>query len=471
MDKLQDNPIKLPLLKKVKTSRVKDYLKVYSVSSFTSTKTESFRPTRQSRESNTQRNQLISNFPKDKNPEKSEKHSKSDFLHDISVAVSDKFEVLRDLATYEYELTQKISTNLKFEKLMGYLGSLPQSYALGTSCSQLSGITEQISEGLGRISTLKTEKQAKVLSSEGFKIREYNDLRKLKPKYIAVRLISGVRTVISIKGDTFLENFMISLVTCDSQSCINVPIKLDILDVNTLNNTNEMERPVDEKIIPHLFYTYKNKQLCVAYDKAFPSEKLAVVFKLKNWGWSSAILSIVEENIIIKVTDPIHEKKVSKTLILPHDQTLQSFGAVSISKVLSSHLRYKKTSSDELIEWTDSASEEFHKKESSSKLMREDYIKENLGTKQFTRAWNMNMTISGILFNVECLVYHSSKQLVVTSEGYKPYEICLKQRPKSELDSFSYITGLQDFDLAKSPLTVCRSLELRKLIKIMIDLK
>ena len=465
MEKLQENPIKLPLLKKVKSSRVKNYLKVYSLSSLTSTKTESFRPTRQSRESLIQRNLISSNFQiRDKNSGKSENQNKEDLLYEISVAVSDKFEVLRDLATYEYEFTQRISTSLKFEKLLGYLGSLPQTYAEGAIGMQSDDISGKISEGIEKISQIKVEKVECGLEPENFKIREYNTLRKLKLIYTAVRFISGVRTVISIKGDTFFENFMISLVTCDSQNCINVPIKLDILDVNTLNTEKNLESPVDEKIIPHLFYIYKNHKMSISYDKSFPTEKLSVVFKLKYWGWTSAILSVMEENVIIKITDPEQEKKISKTLLLSHDQTLQSLGVVALSKVLSNHLRYKKGLQDELVEWIDSAQEEFHKKESSSKLMREEYIKESLGTQQFVSTWHRSFDISGANYHIECFAYHSLRKLIITS-GNRALEIKPQQRSKGELDMFSYITALQDIDLSKSPFTLCNSLELRKLIK------
>lgn len=464
MEKLLNNPIKLPALKTVKSTRVIEYLKAYSVSSLTSTKTDSFRPTRQSRESTTHRH-IQSNFPNlSKNPE-SEHQTKNNLLYDISVAISDKFEVLRDLATYEFELTQRLNIPLKLEKLLGCLGSLPQGYEKGIcDYGEHEDITELIDSGLNSLQKIGRETTLNEFKAETFKIREYNTLRKMKILFKAVRNISGVRVLICIKGDTFFEHFLVSVTTCDRQFCMNIPVKLDILDVNTLNQEIQIESPVDEKIIPHLYLCYYDKTLSIKYDKSFPSEKVAVVFKLKAWGWTTAILWSIEESISINVTDPRYEKKISKSLLLTHDQSLQNISLKYLSSFLKCHLRFKNNKDEEVIEWCELAEEEFRKKESASKLMKEEYIKESLGTQQFVRVWQSQICIESQVYYIECFSYHSLLKLVVSYMD-KTLEIRTGQQMKSELDMFRFITNFQYFDIAKSPKTVCQSLEMRKLIK------
>lgn len=464
MEKLLSNPIKLPALKTVKSSRVVDYLKAYSVSSLTSTKTDSFRPTRQSRESTSHR-QIQSNFPSQSKKTESDTQRKNDLLYDISVAVSDKFEVLRDLATYEYELTQKTNIPIKLEKLLGSLGALPHVYEKGIGDSgEHEDITSLIDHGLKSLQMIGGNKAGQEFKAETFKIREYNTLRKMKIIFKAVRTISGIRVLICIKGDTFFEHFLVSVITCDTQFCMNVPVKLDILDVNTLNQEIRIESPVDEKIIPHLYLCYADRNLTIKYDKSFPSDKISVVFKLKVWGWTTAIIKSIEETISINVTDPRYERKISKSLLLTHDQSLQSISLKYLSSFLSCHLRFKGSKDEEAIEWCESADEEFRKKESGSKLMKEEYIKESLGTQQFVRVWQSQIVIEGQVYYIECFSYHSLLKLIVRFME-KTLEIRTGQHIKSEVDMLRFITNLQYFDIFKSPKTICQSLEMRKLIK------
>ena len=276
--------------------------------------------------------------------------------------------------------------------------------------------------------------------------------------YKSVKKISGVRVLISVKGDTFFENFLISLATADCEVCINVPVKLDILAVDTLNQSVEMTSAIESKILPYLYLVYSNRKLQLKFDESFQNEKISVVFNLRNWGFTSAILWQIEESIVISLTDPKSEKKVNKNLVLKFDQSLNSIQLKELSSNLSTHLRYNKIKEGEELEWVESIETIFQKKESASKLMNEEYIKESLGTQAFSRVWEQEIVVNGIKYFIQCFSYHSLRKILIGNSG-RSFEI------KPESQAYKYIVGLQSIDIAKHPTTLCTSLELKKLIK------
>jgi hypothetical protein len=293
--------------------------------------------------------------------------------------------------------------------------------------------------------------------NEGFKIKKTNTLRKMRLLFKGVRMISGVRAMISVKGDTFLENFSISLVAPDGKTCISVPVKLDIMAVNTLNRKVELHSVVQQKILPHLYLTYSNRQLSLQFDDTLHREKVSLIINLKNWGYTSVILWQMEDVIVISLTDPCYEKRVNKAWLLPFEHNLISVPVKRLIQMLEQHLKYV-CGNDDPIEWSDSAESVFLKKESSSKLMNDEYIKESLGTQFLNRVWEIEITINAVDYYIQCFSYMSLRKILI-SAGTKTLEV----NPTSPM--YRFILGLQSIDLMKNPKTFCSSLELRKLIK------
>lgn len=319
-------------------------------------------------------------------------------------------------------------------------------------------ISELIHQGLNDLNSLQNTKIPYELISEKFQTKEYNTLRKMKLLYKSIKQISGVRVLISIKGDSFLENFLVSIITRNCEVCINVPIKLDILAVDTLNQSVEITAAVEQKIIPHMYLIYNDRKLSLQFDENFPNEKNSVIINLKNFGWTSVLVWQAEESVILTVTDPKIEKKINKVQLLSFDHSLASVPLSFLAKKLTSCLRYKEKNGEVDVEWVEDPQTRFTKKENDSKLMNEEYIKESLGTQAFYRVWADEVFINNSRYLVQCLAYHSLMKIIVTFAN-KSLEIT------PETEAYKFIFCLQSVDIAKNSTTLCKSLELRKLIK------
>ena len=295
MDKVNDNPIKLPAIKTAVSSRVKEYLRVYSSSSLLSTRSDAFRPLKTREGESGQLAYISKNFSQNTKLEKQQLNQdikrKEQLNYEISVAKSDKLEIIRDLSTYESELSNRLNLSNRLETLNASLGSLPEMFNQFQARSvDNQSIGHLISQGLNQFHNIEIPKVSYSLKTEEFAIREYNTLSKMKLLYTAIKSISGVRVVIRIKGDIFLENFLISIISSEGEACLNVPIKLDKLAVNTLNQPVEITAAIEEKITPHLYLIYCNRTLCLKFDENFPNEKNSVIFNLKNYGKTSVLV-------------------------------------------------------------------------------------------------------------------------------------------------------------------------------------
>lgn len=462
MEKMLENPIKLPSLKKSSSSRIKDYLKAYSYTNILVSRPDTSHPAKTARDDIivrpfTIRNQFSSKLDKQKQSEDSKR--KAELVYEISVAKSDKLEIVRDLSTYEYELSCKINIPEKLEIMAQSLASIPSSFDnVYSFASETDKISNLIKDGLNHLHGFRKQSFSSNLSSEYYKIREHNTLRRMQLLYKSIKKVSGVRVLISIKGDVFFENFLVSLATTDNEIVVNVPIKLDILAVDTLNQSVEMTSAIEQKILPHLYLVYKNRKLQVKFDENFPNEKISVIFYMKNWGKTSALLSQIDESIMLYITDPEYEKKINRSQVLNFDQVLSTVPLKSLSDKLSRHLKYIISDDKYDIEWIESSSEVFNRKEQTSKLMNEEYIKESLGTQAFTRVWEQELRINNSMCFIQCFSYHSLRKILI-GVGGKSLEI------KPESQTYRFIVGLQSIDIAKNPVTLCNSLELKKLIK------
>ena len=325
MERNLEVPIKLPAIKPNTSARVKEYLKAYSSSSLYSTRSEYLKPAKISKE-NTIRSHLSKNHlmhKSDKHLQNEELKKKSELQYDISVAKSDKFEIIRDLSTYELELSNKIMVQERLEKLQYHLGVLPELYhQFQDLSSEQKSIANLIAEGFSALNNLETLVPKPSLTAETFIIREQNEFRKIKLLYQAVKSISGLRVLIKVKGDIFLENFLVSILNCEGGTCINIPIKLDVLAVDTLNHSIEVTTAIEEKIIPHLYLMYISRQMVLKFDEDFPKEKISVVIDLKNYGKASVLVWQFEEAINIHIPDPKFEKKINKAFVLEPNQNL-----------------------------------------------------------------------------------------------------------------------------------------------------
>lgn len=463
MEKAHSNQIKLPsIVKKHPKTRVKSYLRAYYSSSLLSTRSEPFK-IKTAKEELLQKPPILKpqtsgNKEKQKNPEEVKK--KTELLYEISVAKSDRIEILRDLSTYEYELSNKIHLQDRLDTLTSSLGTLPQMFEkLQDISSENQVISMRINEGFTELHSLTQSSIDLSYKSEKFPVRPYSTLRKMRLLYTSLKIISGTRVIISVKGDSFLENFLVSIMTTEGEVCSNVAIKLDILAVDTLNQKVEVNTAIEQKIIPHLYLIYHNRTLQLEFDENFPNDKNSVIINLKNFGRTSVFVWQADESIFLHVTDPKYEKKINKSQLLSFEQSLSQIPLPALAKSLSAHLRYSSNRTEFEIEWLDSVSAYFYKKETTSNLMNEDYIKESLGTQSFARIWDEEVQINGTKYFVQCLAYHTLKKIVVKTIGGKSLEIA------PETQAYKFISNLQSIDLSKHPATLCNSLELRKLIK------
>lgn len=449
--------LKLPVLKPVASVRVKEYLKAYS-SSLLSTRSDYLKPPKTTERmlKSLSKNQISTQTEKKAYPDDPKK--KAGLQYDISVAKSDKLEIIRDLSTYEFELSNQIAVQERLKLLDSHLGTLPELYLQfqGIS-SENESIADLITNGLKSLHNLKNPHPEPLLSNEKFEVREQNTLRKTILLHKKIAIISGIRALVQVKGDIFLENFCVSILTGKGEICMNVPIKISAITIDTLNHSVKATEVIEGNLIPFMYFMCVRNEITLMFDEGFIRDKISVVVDLKNYGKVSVFVWQFEEALNVQIIEPKFEKRINRANLF-EGQNISQVSLTCLKRFLTSHLRYIGKKGDIEIEWVEDFALEFSKKEMKSKLMNEEYVKESLGTQSFNRIWQKNIVVNSVEYLVQCIAYGSLKKLLVTS-GVKTIEI------KQGSEIFNYIFALQSIDILKNSTTLIQSLELKKIIK------
>jgi hypothetical protein len=222
-------------------------------------------------------------------------------LYDIQKAASDKYEIMRDTSTFDYNFSNEKGLLSTFKQLHEISKPLPDSSNLIRDIiMQESSFYNSLLKGITNISSLKTNLLKDYYDEiEYFGIKKKNSAQKLNTVYKGNFIISGVRSIVSLTSDKWLENLHFSTCTLDGFKC---NLKTTQNTSTSYYTSSEITNIVKKKLLPCLSYGIKNDEIFLIFDPYQNKNYYNMLSKIR--GYKTCIVRVTiknESNILLEV--------------------------------------------------------------------------------------------------------------------------------------------------------------------------
>ncbi|CAG9310604.1 unnamed protein product [Blepharisma stoltei] len=378
-------------------------------------------------------------------------HMKS-LLYDFHKLMSDKSELIRDLATYENNFAKENELFVMLERLRLNAVSLPEQEKLTQEQFMDNKVLEKLNKGLSSIVSLERENlktDETSVENEEFYVRKSLQFQKLDIVYQGIFIISSVSTLINIRSDKWLEHLEISAHPINGPA-LQLNLRLSIS--NTYQNQKQIFRIITKKILPHLYYKYIDNSMCIFYDERHGSTFYSIICKIKGLGQCSVEITENENEVRIEPSIIDHALEVPRSVIT-HEPTVFKVKPSHIAYLISKYMCYVHLNRS--LFWIEGDNQDFIylEKESQSKLMNDEYLKEMLDNTNFITLYKIEFCKDGKVFKLSVI---GTNHIVKLKAEWGSESVDIPKDSKY----FNYLVQLQSFNIRKGFSTVKNSLEL-----------
>lgn len=370
--------------------------------------------------------------------EKYSKKNASSFLieNDILKAKSDLLDLKRDLATYEFELTQNIYQKNIVRNLQVFHSKIEKSFKsylnLGTQ-----ELADKIKNSLSNpIKFIKNE-ELKVFSplNEVHKTKDSD----LQFQYKKIIKLSGTRCLISIRS--LNDNHKIESLLPNGKE-----LKLSIeKSLSNLGNFSKYCEEIENNVVKFLFIEAGPDDIQLGFDEKLMKTFVTFYTFIKGFKFDLVRVTDAGDNFLIEAKSSLF---VSKSSIQVHN--FQGPNYHTLETLIKTQLFYSKKS----LFWGENA---FALRDSTSKYLSDKYI-DNLFDENLKKHCSFKYQHNRKLFKFDFYETSTGKHMRITSN---------RQNFLFPEHSYEYhlSSKLQSFDLSNSQLTLSCSLELRLVIE------
>jgi len=376
--------------------------------------------------------------------------------HFVAAAKSDRFELRRDIATYEHECSKKLELSAKLFKLNSLASSLPDIFQSFKEISaREQGIFNRIQEDvkeLGLIVTASTSGGSIEIPAEEFDLKEIHRTKTVE-YFRGVHQISGVHCLLVIIGDDNAERFHVKLQTMTGEEFgISVKHKLPAVEISP--------KVIRELLLPYFYLTITEGELKLNFDTRCSTDFATILTEIKGSPEYLNTLILTEEGeeedvVYLTLLEPPAELKLPRSK-LTSEESLFDESISKMQRLISTHLVYIR-GSGELI-WSSRRRVRNHTysyKHQVSKLLDAAYVKEILEA-DFSILFVSELFLADKPYRIEVLGYRNSYKLKISGEDRM-----------IELNSNSYemkfLKDLQGLNLTSFS-TLSKSLELEVIV-------
>ena len=373
----------------------------------------------------------------------------NELLYDIQKAKSDKLELTRDVATYEHEFKK----NKRVFEALSSISELAQS--IPATDLEIPEINDLLLSGFSQF--LKaTDPQFKYQPEPEVIELKHPAYSKVKSTLLNCSLkISDTPCIAHIHGTKWLEELEITITTMSNKT-YKKSLKHTLLSL--YSTKQELFKIVSTEILPKFYFIYNHSHnnLILMHNPDHGSKFQVFSSYIRGYGKCSLSLSVNNNKLNIQV---IEQKEV---LEVPEDM-------LRVTKLEEVHLKTVKTIVHDFI-YYDKYSKGFYwqneklpenvfcTKESTSKFLKDDYLKEILSMKSFKVVSSFLVHITDLEFLVELHIFKQQFKLLIFF-GRESVEIL------QESKHFKYLIDLQWVNILLSPITLKNSLEIQQLIR------
>jgi hypothetical protein len=375
--------------------------------------------------------------------------------HSVAAAKSDRFELRRDIATYDHELSIKVSLAGRLASLASLANSLPDIFtSLNEASAEEQEVFDRLQADVGllcRLEAAPTGPASFEVPQESFDLRAPNKAKTLE-YFRGVHSISGLHCIIVITGNDLADHFQVKLQTCSGDE-FGMSVRHKLMGVEV---TPAVMR---EAFLPHFYLTFAEGDLKLNFDIRCSTEFMTLLTEVKG---TPAFLNTIiltegeeEDSVYLTLLQPPAELKLQKSK-LTSSASLFDSSVKSLKREISAHLVYNR-GTGELI-WSSRSQVQTHTysyKHQVSKLMDDSYVKEILEA-NFSIIFATEVAVAGRQVRLEVLAYRQAYKLKVACDN-KVIELT------SNSHEMKLLRDLQGFDLTNFG-TLLKSLELEVVV-------
>lgn len=373
----------------------------------------------------------------------------TDLIYEIQKAKSDKLELERDMATYEYEFSKSIKIFESLSKINELSKSIPDTSL------EINDLDDQLSSSFTNYLRIADSPHTLQIDSEVFELK-HPAYSKAKSTLLTCSIkISDIPCIAHIHGTKWLEELEITISTLCNKT-FKKSLKHTILSL--YSTKQELQNIVTSEILSKFYFLYNHsKSSYLLMHNPDHGSKFKTFFSLiRGYGVCSLSLSVnnsrlniqvIEKNEILEV--PIEILKVNK---------LEEINMKTVKHLVQNFIYYDKYNKG--FYWQNEIDPEsvFSTKEANSNFLKDDYLKEVLSMKNFKINCNFQVYLMDMEFLVELYTYKQQHKLIIFY-GRESVEI------PQESKHFKFLIDLQWFNILACPTTLKRSLEIQMLIK------
>ena len=368
--------------------------------------------------------------------------------YDIQKAMSDKLELIRDLSTYEYNFSSECDVFTTLHKIHDILRPLPQTVrAIEEIIHNEISCYKTLLNGLTTVSSLSTKENFdESTESEDLIVRGINKTQLLSTVFEGFSIISGVRCMVSLVSDKWLENLHFRAITLEG----NVYTLSMVQTMSNFLYTNtQLLDIIHEKLLPFLSFHVENQKITMIFDSQQGNCYYTLLCNLKGYGVCNVQVAIRSESTLA-----LEVPSIDQTIYAQIDQDASELfvNKMKIARLVQARLVHSKTS--KALFWEDYG-EIFTRREKGSKLFDEDYLKSVMDMGHFDQTYSVEIPKIGVRIN--CFVY---KEQIILKATFMKETVEIDSMSKL----YSFLQDLQCFTMTKSPKTLSSSLEVEALL-------
>lgn len=369
-------------------------------------------------------------------------------LYDIQKAESDKYELIRDISTYEHNFSKENCIFTSLNKLNSIARPLPDAAEIiKQTTSHESLFFEELKKGLTAFHSINPKLTIKTEDLiEDFKVKKVNSARLLSNVFQGVYMISGIYSIISLVSDKWLENLTFKVQTLKGWT---FTLQMTQNMSNSFYSSAQLIQAVKTKLLPFLIFRIEKKIVTLHFDLLQGMKKYTYIIQLKGYELCNVVVNV-------KTLDQITFDVTSLQLSLNFDVPKNLMGIVEDSRKFAREIQKNLMfcNKKKALMWGKSE-ELFELVEAGSRLFDEDYVKSTMDFEHYNQLFAFEMP----RFNawVVCFEFKDRGFLRITC-GKDCAEIDTKSK------HFSFLHEMQSLCITKTPKTLSSSLELEAIL-------
>lgn len=378
----------------------------------------------------------------------------------VQKAASDKLELKRDLATYEFLFCRDSGAGNSIGQLKQLAESFPDRDETKTEIIAWEKFAmKHISDGFQMVE--KVEMRAETLSNvdlfekSDFDLRCLNDISRYRQLYRGVSVISSLHCIVTVKSNGLFRQLLISAVTLQGHMH-HLTVRQDMTERESLMTKRQIVAAVKADILPHLYFQVENRETHLMFDPACAVSFLSLVLEVKSReAHIHTSVELSEDQDLVHVTSFLGEVAVPR-YELTHRHSIFRSNSQQLAGKLQQGLYYL----ERTLVWQADGNVNllFSTKEAHSLFFNDEYINERLQTVAFTLQFSEKYTLDSVPYKIEFFSHKDSLKLRFISPE-KAVEIA------SGSVQMAFLIGLQSLDCRTARSTFLHSLELRSLLR------